>query len=94
MARYVYGKYVLLNNLFHGPDTAWADARTDAAADADVIIRDVVKATIFFFNTANGCLRTCFEAHGAISAGSTGDAASGFLAAVSHLQATAVAWSK
>ncbi len=55
-----HGNQIQLHRLFHGPNAAWADAATDAATYAQVVIGDIFEAAVLFFYPADGGFRTCF----------------------------------
>jgi len=80
-----------LNRDLHRPDTAGADARADTAADADVIVGDVLEGPILFLDTADRAFRASFETHGAIATSTAGEATQGLVLGVCDAEFTTVA---
>ena len=81
-----------LNSDLHRPDTAGADARADTAADADVIVGDVLERTILFLDTPDRAFWASFETHGAIAASAAGETTQRLVLGVCDTEFTTVAW--
>ena len=80
-----------LDGDLHRPDTARTDASADAAADTDIIVRDVLESTVFLLHATDRALRTSFKTHGAVTTSTAGDTTQRLVLGVGDAELAAVA---